>query len=204
MGFTPLEGAIMGTRSGDVDPAIIPFIEKKEKISSQQVEDILNKQSGLLAITGRYTDRRDIIPAARAGDQRCQLAVNMESYRLRKYLGAYVAALGGLDAVAFTAGVGETQPLIRRKILEGLEFMGIKLDEAKNAAATDRKTEMAISTPDSPIKIFVIPTNEEIVFIEDVAAILEGRKHNQDGFFTYSFESTQYQVPGAKGGGKNP
>lgn len=192
MGFTPLEGAIMGTRSGDVDPAIIPFIEKKENISSQEIEDILNKKSGLLGITGRFTDRRDVIRAAEKGDERCQLAIEMECYRLKKYLGAYVAALGGVNAVVFTAGVGEASALIRAKTLAGLEFLGIKLDPEKNNAACDRQTEMIISTPDSKIKVLVIPTDEEIVFIEDVVAILENR-YQVHTSFTYSFEKPDYK-----------
>lgn len=192
MGFTPLEGAIMGTRSGDLDPAIIPFIEKKEKISSQEIEDILNKKSGLLGITGCFTDRRDIIKAAQAGDRRAMLAIEMEVYRLKKYIGAYAAALGQVDAVVFTAGVGESSALIREKVCAGLECLGIKLDSKKNLSACDRESEVIISAPDSKIKVLVIPTDEEIVFVEDVAALLEGR-YDLPARFTYSFEKKDWK-----------
>ncbi|MGE5740573.1 MAG: propionate kinase, partial [Candidatus Aminicenantes bacterium RBG_16_66_30] len=153
--------------------------------------DILNKKSGLLGITGKYTDRRDVQKAAEAGDARAKLAIEVESYRIKKYIGAYSAAIGGADAIVFTAGVGEMSDLIREKSCEGLEFLGIKLDRAKNKLAKTRNAETEISADDSKVKIFVIPTDEERVNIEDVVAILEG-KYDEHTRFTYRFQSPDY------------
>ena len=166
MGLTPLEGAIMGTRCGDIDPAIPMFIQQQEDLSAQEVDNILNKKAGVLGITGQFTDRRDVIEGAEEGDARCKLALEMEGYRLKKYIGAYYAALGRLDAVVFTAGVGEMGWMIREKALVGLENMGIKLDKEKNKNTMTRKRETDITTPDSPIKVFVIPTDEESVYVK--------------------------------------
>jgi acetate kinase len=172
MGFTPLEGAVMGTRCGDIDPAIIFHVMQKENLSPAQMEAILNRKSGLLGITGKYVDRRDIIQAAKAGDDRASLAIEIECHRLRKYIGAYSAAMGGVDAVAFTAGVGENSPLHRAKICENLEFLGIKLDHRKNESVLGG-VEAEVSAADSRCKVFVIPTNEELIIAEDVMALLE-------------------------------
>ncbi|MCF6178256.1 MAG: acetate kinase, partial [Geopsychrobacter sp.] len=131
MGLTPLEGAVMGTRCGDIDPALPMFIQKVENLSAQEVDSVLNKKSGIFGITGQYTDRRDVIEAAEKGDERCQLAIDIEGYRLKKYIGSYMAGLGALDAVVFTAGVGEMGWLIREKALEKLSHMGIVLDKEK-------------------------------------------------------------------------
>lgn len=190
MGLTPLEGAIMGTRSGDMDPAILPFICKMENRKPNEVENILNKGSGLKGITGKFTDRRDIENAANEGDKRARLAIEMEAYRLRKYIGSYMAVLGNVDAIVFTAGVGENSPLIREKACENLEALGIVLDKEVNKTA--RGKEMPITTPDSKVKVFVIPTNEELVFIEDVIAILENR-YDVHTNFTYSFQAQDYK-----------
>jgi acetate kinase len=192
MGLTPLEGAVMGTRSGDIDPAIILFMIEKEGFYAEEIESILNKKSGLLGITGKYMDRRDIDRAAEEGDRRCQLAVEIEVYRLKKYIGAYAAALGKVDALVFTAGAGERNWQLREKVLEGMENMGIKLDKRANEKANTGEKEVLISSHDSPIKILVIPTDEELVFIEDVAAILQG-KYETHTHFTYSFESPNYK-----------
>jgi acetate kinase len=192
MGLTPLEGAVMGTRCGDIDPAIPAFIMEQEKYSPKEVDSVLNKKSGILGITGQYTDRRDVIEGAEAGDVRCKLALAVEAYRLKKYIGAYAAATGGIDAVVFTAGVGEMGWLIREKALEGLEFMGIILDKDKNRKTMTRKAETIITTPDSPVKVFVIPTDEELVFTEDVVAILEGT-YTDHMNFKYSFGSHNFQ-----------
>lgn len=186
MGLTPLEGAVMGTRSGDIDPAIPAFMMQKENLSAKEIDGILNKKSGVLGITGRFTDRRDVIESACNGDRRCQLALDIEAYRLRKYIGSYMAALGRLDAVVFTAGVGEMGWPIREKTLEGLEHIGIKLDKERNKGAMTRKRETLITTDDSPIKVFVIPTDEELVFTEDVVAILNGT-YTDHMNFPYSF-----------------
>ena len=193
MGLTPLEGAVMGTRCGDLDPAIPMFIQQKEGLSAKEIDSILNKKAGILGITGQYTDRRDVIESAEKGDcPRCQLALDVEAYRLKKYIGAYAAAVGGIDAVVFTAGVGEMGWLIREKALEGLEFMGIILDREKNRNTMTRKKESVITTPDSPVKVFVIPTDEELVFTEDVVAILEGT-YTDHMNFKYSFCSPEFQ-----------
>ncbi|MGB9613469.1 MAG: acetate kinase [Candidatus Margulisiibacteriota bacterium] len=192
MGLTPLEGAVMGTRCGDIDPAIILFMMEKEGFYAEEIDTILNKKSGLLGITGKYVDRRDIEKAAAEGDRRAQLAIEIESYRLKKYLGAYSAALGKVDAIVFTAGAGEMNYKLRARVLTGLENLGIKLDLKKNEAAVSRERESEISTDDSQVKVFVIPTDEEIVFIEDVVAILEGR-YKTHTHFTYSFEDPKYK-----------
>jgi len=191
MGFTPLQGLIMGTRSGDIDPAIIPYIMEKTGLSLKEVMDILNKKSGILGITGKYTDRRDVEIAAAQGDERAILAIETEAYRVRFYIGAYMAALGRVDAIVFTAGVGEKGWIIREKSLEGLENLGIILDKERNREAMSRNHEFIISTDDSPVKVFVIPTDEELVLVEDAVAILEGR-YDIPERFKYSFESPDY------------
>lgn len=191
MGLTPLEGLVMGTRAGDHDAAIDLMVMEKEGIAPGKMNDILNKKSGLLGITGKHTDRRDVQQAAEAGDARSQLAIDVESYRIKKYIGAYSAAIGGADAIVFTAGVGEMSDLIREKSCEGLEFMGIKLDKAKNKLAKTRNAETEISAADSKVKVFVIPTDEERVNIEDVIGILEG-KYDEHTRFTYRFQSPDY------------
>jgi acetate kinase len=192
MGLTPLEGAVMGTRCGDIDPAIILFMIEKEGFYAEEIDAILNKKSGLLGITGKYMDRRDIDNAAEAGDRRCQLAIEIETYRLRKYIGAYLAGLGKVDALVFTAGAGELNWKLREKVLSGLEHFGIKIEVKKNQKTQSREKETVISTADSPVKILVIPTDEEIVFIEDVVAILEGR-YETHTHFKYSFEEPGYK-----------
>ncbi len=192
MGLTPLEGAVMGTRCGDIDPAIPAFIMEQEGLNPAEIDSILNKKAGILGITGQFTDRRDVIEGAEEGDARCKLALEVEGYRLKKYIGSYAAAIGGIDAVVFTAGVGEMGWLIREKALKGLEFMGIILDKEKNRNTMTRKTESVITTPDSPVKVFVIPTDEELVFTEDVVAILEGT-YTDHMNFTYSFSSSAFQ-----------
>jgi acetate kinase len=187
MGLTPLEGAVMGTRSGDLDPAIITYIMEKENLSAQEVLNLLNKKSGILGITEKYTDRRDVSAQAAAGNKRCQLAIELEAYRLKKYIGSYLAVLGRVDALAFTAGVGENNYLIRAKACENLENLGIKLDPQLNQKVKKPQKELVISTPDSKIVVLVVPTNEEIVMIEDAVALLEGRykDHSQ---MDYSFQ----------------
>ncbi len=186
MGMTPLEGAIMGTRSGDLDPAIPLFIEKRLKLSSDEVDSILNKESGLLAITGKYSDRRDIENNLET-DKSCKLALEMECYRLKKYIGMYMAVLGRVDAIIFTAGVGENSGLIRELSVSGLENYGIKIDQAKNIGIFSKHGETELSTKESTIKIFMIPTNEEIVFIEDVVGVLNSKDTNHMKF-DYSFK----------------
>ncbi len=191
MGLTPLEGLVMGTRAGDHDAAIDLMIMEKEGIAPGKMNDVLNKKSGLLGLTGKYTDRRDVQKAAEEGDERARLAIEVEAYRIKKYIGAYSAAIGGADAIVFTAGVGEMSDLIREKSCQGLEFLGIKLDKAKNRLARTRNAETEISADDSRVKVFVIPTDEERVNIEDVIAILEG-KYDEHTRFTYRFQSPDY------------
>ena len=191
MGLTPLEGLIMGTRSGDMDPAIPFFMMKKLGVSPDEMESILNKKSGVLGITEQYTDRRDIEIAAEKGDKKAQLSIDMESYRIKKYIGAYSAALGRVDALVFTAGVGERGPIIREKVTAELENIGIKVDKEKNIASMTRYAETEISTLDSKVKVFVIPTDEELVMTEDTYALLEGSyKDHTD--YTYYFQSPDY------------
>lgn len=185
MGLTPLEGAVMGTRCGDIDPAIPSFMMQMENLSAKEIDSILNKKSGILGVTNRFADRRDVIENAENGDMLCSLALEIESYRLKKYIGGYMAVIGKLDAVVFTAGVGERGWQIREMALEGLEHIGICLDKDRNRAAV-KGNECLVTTDDSPVKVFVIPTNEELVFIEDVVAILDGT-YADHMVFNYSF-----------------
>jgi acetate kinase len=191
MGFTPLEGLVMGTRAGDHDAAIGYYVLDKEELEPRKVEQILNKGSGVYGITEKYTDRRDIETAAAGGDKRARLAIEVEAYRIRKYVGAYYAALGHVDAIVFTAGVGERGPILREAALQGLEEMGIRLDARRNEISKTRNAETLISTPDSPVKVFVVPTDEELVMTEDTVALMKGR-YRVHTEFTYSFQSREY------------
>jgi acetate kinase len=174
MGFTPLEGLVMGTRCGSIDPAVPLYIMEREGQNTDEMDLLLNKKSGLLGITGRFYDRRDILKNAEAGDERCRLALEVEARSLKKTIGAYAACMGGLDAVVFTAGVGENAPSIRAGALAGLEFLGIHLDPNRNQSAVGGRGEELITTDDSPVKVLVIPTNEALVIAEDTLAILAG------------------------------
>ncbi len=191
MGLTPLEGLIMGTRSGDVDPALPHFLMKEMGMSISEVDTSLNKKSGILGITDKFSDRRDVRDAAAAGNKRCQIAIDMECHRLKKYIGGYVAAVGKIDAIVMTAGVGEMAPHIRKGALSGLEHLGICLDQEKNALAQCRNGELEISTNDSPVKIFVIPTDEELVMTEDTYALLNGT-YDIHTNFKYTFQDPNY------------
>jgi acetate kinase len=174
MGFTPLEGLVMGTRCGWIDPAVPLYVMEREGQNTDEMDLLLNKKSGLLGITGRFYDRRDILKNAEAGDERCRLAIEVEARSLKKTIGSYAACMGGLDAVVFTAGVGENAPSIRARALEGLEFLGIHLDPERNQKAVGGQSEEIITTDDSPVKVLVIPTNEALVIAEDTLAILAG------------------------------
>ncbi len=169
MGLTPLEGLVMGTRCGDIDPAIVPFLQKREGLSPEEIDNVMNKESGLLGISGVSNDSRDISEAVEDGNERAKLAEDVFQYRVKKYIGAYAAAMGGLDAIVFTAGIGENASEIRAGILSELEFLGFELDEEEN---NKRGEELEISTSDSEVKVFVIPTNEELVIAKDTAAIV--------------------------------
>ncbi len=192
MGLTPLEGLIMGTRTGDHDAGLDLYIMSKEGYSPDDMSGILNTQSGLKGITGKYVDRREIIAAANQGDERCKLALDMECYRLKKYIGSYAAALGSVDAIIWTAGVGEMSPLVRAKTMDGLDILGIRYDKRRNELARTRNAEMDVSAPDSKVKLFVIPTDEEAVFIEDVVKLLNHGDVPQ-GNYRYSFEDPAYR-----------
>jgi acetate kinase len=188
MGLTPLEGAVMETRSGDIDVSILPFMMQQLNLSSQEMELILNQKCGIQGITGWNTDRRHFLAAALEGNPRCRLALEIETYRLKKYIGAYLAVVGPLDAVVFTTGAGEQEWFARELVLEGLECFGILPDREKNRAVRSEREETLITGGDSPVKVFVIPTNEELVFAEDVTALLSGNYSDQRRY-EYSFAS---------------
>ena len=168
MGFTPLAGVPMGTRSGDIDPAIVTFLMDKENMTIDQVNNVLNKESGVYGISGLSSDFRDLEKGASEGDARCKLALDMFIYNVKKYVGAYAAAMGGLDAIVFTAGIGENTSIIRAGVTEGLEYMGIKIDAEANKM---RGEEKDISTPDAKVRTLVIPTNEELMIALDTARL---------------------------------
>ena len=168
MGLTPLEGVLMGTRSGNVDPAVVEFISNLENKPVSDTLGMLNKQSGLLGISGVSSDMRDVNAAADAGNEDAKLALDMWQYGIKKYIGAYAAAMGGLDTLIFTAGIGENDGLGRWKVCEGLEFLGIKLDPEANKV---RGEEKLISAPDSKVSVWVIPTNEELAIALDTLAL---------------------------------
>jgi len=170
MGFTPLAGLAMGTRSGTIDPAVVSFLMEKEKMSIKDINDFLNKKSGVLGISGVSSDFRDIHEAADAGNERAQLAIDIFCYRVRKYIAEYSAVTGGLDAVIFTAGIGENNSIVRRKVLEGLEYLGIEIDQEKNKV---RGMEIDISTPDAKVRTLVIPTNEELAIARETLKLLQ-------------------------------
>ena len=170
MGLTPLEGVMMGTRSGDIDGGAVAFIQKKLGLDADGISDLLNKKSGVLGISGISSDMREIDAAAESGDPKAVLALAMYNYRIKKYVGAYAAAMGGVDIVVFTAGVGENQSSMRAEVCRNMEWMGIKLDEEKNK--TVRGVEAVISTPDSRVTVVVIPTDEELMIASDTMALL--------------------------------
>ena len=173
MGFTPLAGIEMGTRCGDIDPAIVPFLMDKEGLTAAQVNDIMNKRSGFLGVTGLSSDSRDIEAAYNEGNEKAKLALDILKHQLKKYIGGYAAAMNGLDAVVFTAGIGENSSILRELVLSDMEYLGIELDREANKKAFRLSDAMMISTPDSKVKAYVIPTNEELVIAKDTAAIVE-------------------------------
>ena len=169
MGMTPLEGVLMGTRSGNVDPACLQFIMKRESLDIDEMLDILNKKSGLLGVSNISSDMRDVEIAAEKGDNLAKISLDMLCYSIKKYVGAYAAAMGGVDAIVFTAGIGENSPELRTEVIEGLEFLGASLDAEKNKV---RGKEQIVSMPDSRVKVLVIPTNEELVIARDTLEIV--------------------------------
>ena len=202
MGISPLEGLIMGTRSGDADMAMPFYVMRKTGMSAGEVESALNKKSGLWGITGGLADRRDIQEAVLKGDERAKLAQDMEAHRVKKYIGAYQAALGRVDALVFTAGVGEFASFMRKKILAGLEGIGVVYDPAKNELARTRNAETLISADSSKIPVYIIPTDEELVMTEDAYALMAGT-YDVHTKFTYSFQRKDYVNKGRAEGLKS-
>ncbi len=160
MGFTPLEGLVMGTRSGDIDPAAVEYLRAKLNLKPEEVVNYLNKKCGMLGISGFSSDMRDLTAASENGDKKAKLAIEMVAYRVKKYVGSYIAVLGGVDAIVFTGGIGEHSPLVRSLVMEGMEFCGAKFDAEKNASYSSGVGYL--NTDDSKVKIIVLPTNEEL------------------------------------------
>lgn len=172
MGFTPLDGILMGTRCGAIDPAIVPFIMEKKGYTPAQMDNYMNKKCGFEGISGVGSDSRDVEKAMFAGDERATLVYNMLCYQIKKFIGSYSAAMGGVNAIVFTAGIGEHAPYIREHALEGLEYLGVKLDLKKNDFKHS-STPVKLSADDSAVEIYVIPTNEELVIAQDTEAIVK-------------------------------
>lgn len=176
MGLTPLEGLVMGTRSGDLDPAIVNVVARKEGLSPSQVDSLLNTQSGLLGISGLTNDMRELqTELEEHDDRRVRLAIEIFCYRARKYIGAYLAAMGGTDAIVFTGGIGENSAEIRERICAGMEWAGLKIDQEKNRAMVGREGE--ISTEDSKLRAYAIPTDEEVLIARDTVRVILGEPH---------------------------
>ena len=171
MGLTPLDGFMMGTRTGTLDPSVVTFIAEKENLTPAQLSDLFNKKSGLLGISGISSDDRDICKAEDEGDERAHLAHEMLVYQIQKFIGSYVAALNGVDAIVFTAGLGENQDTLRERICTNMEYLGIKFDHEANKGV--RGKEKKISAPDSKVAVYIVPTNEELVIARDTKAIVE-------------------------------
>lgn len=188
LGMTPLAGLIMGTRPGDLDPGVVLYVMQRLGLNADQMQKHLNKDSGLLGLTECYADRRDVEENKDTNDA-CRLAIDMEVHNVKKYIGAFAFELGHVDAIVFTAGVGENDDYLREKFCSGLENFGIKLDKQRNAAALARKgvERAVISTDDSPVKIFMIATNEELVIVEDTLAIMNGTYNPNHLLMDYSF-----------------
>lgn len=169
MGLTPLEGLVMGTRSGDIDPAILEFLAKKEGMDITELMTMLNKKSGVQGVSGISSDFRDLAAGAEAGNKRAQIALDVFCYRVAKYVGSYVAAMNGVDAIAFTAGIGENDGAVREKVCSYLGYLGIEIDKEANK---QRGEEIVISTPDSKVKVLVVPTNEELAIARETVALV--------------------------------
>lgn len=177
MGFTPLAGVEMGTRCGDIDPAVVTYLMEREEMTPAQINDVMNKKSGFLGITGFSSDARDLEAAIKAGPEdphheKALLAVNILKNGLKKYIGSYAALMNGLDAVVFTAGIGENSVMLRQLVCQDMDWLGLELDEAANQRATMQPNPMRVSKDGSPVAIFVIPTNEELMIAKDTAALL--------------------------------
>ena len=172
MGLTPLEGIMMGTRCGSIDPAIIPLLMKKENLTPDEIDTIMNKKSGILGVSQVTSDNRDIEQGAKEGNERYQLIESMICHQLTKYIGGYAAAMGGVDAIVFTGGIGENNPHYRARVAEKLAFMGVKLDEEINKKAMRTSEEFDLTTPDSKVKVLMIPTNEELMIAKDTLELV--------------------------------
>ncbi|MBQ8510305.1 MAG: acetate kinase [Clostridia bacterium] len=176
MGFTPLDGVEMGTRCGSIDPAIVPFIMEREGFTPQRMSEYMNKECGLAGVSGLSSDCRDLDDAVKAGNERAKLAVDILTYQIKKYIGSYTAAMNGLDALVFTAGIGENRDEIRAAACADMDFFGIKLDAEINAKTRLQSDIVKISAADSKVPVYVIPTNEELVIANDTAAIVGAMK----------------------------
>ena len=176
MGFTPLAGVEMGTRCGDIDPAIGPFLMDKLEMNTAQINDFLNKKCGFLGVSGVSSDCRDLEAAIADGNEKAKLAMDLLGYQIKKYIGSYAAAMGGLDAIVFTAGIGENTASIRKRALEGLEFLGVEYDEEINKTTFGRNGVTELSTKNSKVKVYMIPTNEELVIASDTEEIVKASK----------------------------
>ena len=170
MGFTPLDGFMMGTRTGTLDPSVVTYIADKEGLTPAEMDNIMNKKSGMLGVSGVSNDNRDLVAAAKEGNKRAQLALDMQRYQIAKCVGSYVAAMNGVDIILFTGGIGENDPVLRAEVCGYLEFLGLKLDETANGT---RGEEIKISTADSKVEVYVIPTNEELAIARDTRDIVE-------------------------------
>lgn len=170
MGFTPLDGFMMGTRTGTLDPSVVTYIADKEGLTPAEMDSIMNKKSGMLGVSGVSNDNRDLVAAAKEGNKRAQLALDMQRYQIAKCVGSYVAAMNGVDIILFTGGIGENDPALRAEVCGYLEFLGLKLDETANGT---RGEEIKISTADSKVEVYVIPTNEELAIARDTRDIVE-------------------------------
>ncbi|TFE30045.1 acetate kinase [Cohnella luojiensis] len=177
MGMTPLEGLMMGTRSGDLDPAVVPFTINKEDLTLNEVNSMLNKHSGLLAISGISSDMREVVEAMGEGNEKARLAFEMYAYRIRKYIGSYIAAMDGVDAIVFTAGVGENSDALRKEVCKGLTFFGVYLDGQRNAVRSQEPRR--ITTDDSRVSVLVVPTNEELLIARDTFKLVQNRSEKK-------------------------
>ena len=176
MGFTPLAGVMMGTRCGDIDPAIVPFIMEKENLTPAEADAMMNKKSGFLGVSGVSSDCRDLEAAIANGNERAKLAMDMLGYQIKKFIGAYTAAMGGLDAIVFTAGIGENTASIRARALDGLDFLGVDYDKEINKNTFGRNGVTKLSTDASKVQIYMIPTNEELVIARDTEELVKNAK----------------------------
>ncbi len=170
MGFTPLDGFMMGTRTGTLDPSVVTYIADKEGLTPAEMDTVMNKKSGMLGVSGVSNDNRDLVAAAKSGNKRAQLALDMQRYQIAKFIGSYVAAMNGVDIILFTGGIGENDPALRAEVCGYLEFLGLRLDEIANDT---RGEEIKISSADSKVEVYVIPTNEELAIARDTRDIVE-------------------------------